>query len=61
MFSFSCFQLHYGRVTINERGRNLQNFTKLGNADKMEWMEKDENTMIEPPPQLRWENRIFVK
>ena len=52
MFSFSCFQLHYGRVTINERGRNLQNLTKLGYADKIEWMEKDENTIIEPPPQF---------
>ena len=40
-----------------EAGKIFQNLgkfviSKLGDAGKLEWVEKAENTVVEPPPQL---------
>ena len=39
-------------MAINGRGRNFQNFGKLGSANKLKWTEKIENLVIDPPLQL---------
>ena len=53
MFFFHLLSVKLGGgVTIIGRVGNFQNFSKLGGANKLKWVEKIENSVIDPPLQL---------